>query len=128
MSKVTYEGAIKAAGAPYSPAVEANGFVFVSGQVPLDPETRAIVPGGIEEQAKQVLSNLVNVLAAAGCKPEDVVRTTVYLADISTWGTVNGIYAQVFPSAPPARTAFAVAALPFGAEIEIDAIAAKPVG
>ncbi|HEY3412298.1 MAG TPA: Rid family detoxifying hydrolase [Armatimonadota bacterium] len=125
MNKRIFEGPIKAAGAPYSPAVEANGFVFISGQVPLDPATKQIVPGGIEEQARQALSNLCGVLAAAGLSPVNVVKTTVYVTDISTYGTVNGIYAETFGTEPPARTAVAVAALPFGCQIEIEAIAVR---
>jgi 2-iminobutanoate/2-iminopropanoate deaminase len=125
MTKQTYEGPIKAAGAPYTPAVEANGFVFISGQVPLDPVTKEIVSGGIQEQARRALANLCDVLAAAGLSPEHVVKTTVYLASMADYAAVNAIYADTFVTQPPARTAIAVAALPFGALIEIDAIAAR---
>jgi 2-iminobutanoate/2-iminopropanoate deaminase len=125
VSKRIFEGPIKAAGAPYSPAVESNGIVFISGQVPLDPATKQIVPGGIEEQTRQALSNLRGVLAAAGLSPANVVKTTVFVTDMSTYATVNGIYAETFGVEPPARTAVAVAALPFGAQIEIEAIAAR---
>ena len=123
MNRKSYEGTIKAAGAPYTPAVEANGFVFISGQVPLDPATKQIVPGGIEEQARQALTNLKGVLAAAGLTPANVVKTTVFVTDMATYATVNGIYAETFGVEPPARTAVAVAALPFGCQIEIEAIA-----
>lgn len=126
MAKRIFEGPIKAQGAPYSPAVQANGFVFLSGQVPLDPETRQLVAGDIEEQARQTLENLKGVLDAAGCAPADVVKTTVYLTDMSHYAAVNAVYAEVFPTDPPARTAIAVAALPFGALIEIEAIAVAP--
>lgn len=123
--KRTYEGPVKAAGAPYSPAVEANGFVFISGQVPLDPETRTVVEGGIEAQARQALANLRGTLDAAGCGPHDVVKTTIFLTDMSHYAAVNGVYAEMFATEPPARTAVAVAALPFGVLIEIEAIAAR---
>lgn len=126
MSKRVFEGPIKAAGAPYSPAVAAGGFVFLSGQIPLDPETRQIVGGDIEEQARQTLENLRGALDAAGCAPADVVKTTVYLTDMSHYAAVNSVYAEMFTTEPPARTAIAVAALPFGALIEIDAIAITP--
>lgn len=125
MTKQTYDGPIKAAGAPYTPAVGANGFVFISGQVPLDPATKQIVPGGIEEQARRALANLCDVLEAAGLTPECVVKTTIYLANMADYAAVNAIYAETFASEPPARTAVAVAALPFGSLIEIDAIAAR---
>lgn len=124
--KRIYEGPIKAAGAPYSPAVAAHGFVFVSGQVPLDPATGHLVPGDITHQTRRALQNLRGVLDAAGCSPADVVKTTVYLTDMSHYAAVNALYAEVFASDPPARTAIAVAALPFGALVEIDAIAIQP--
>jgi 2-iminobutanoate/2-iminopropanoate deaminase len=124
--KRTFDGPVKAAGAPYSPAVVANGLAFISGQVPLDPETRKIVDGGIEAQTRRALDNLRGVLDAAGCAPADVVKTTIFLADMGHYAAVNAIYAEMFPTEPPARTAVAVAALPFGALIEIEAIAAVP--
>jgi len=126
VSKRVFEGPVKAAGAPYSPAVAAGGFVFVSGQVPLDPGSKQIVSEDIEDQARQALANLRGVLDAAGCSPADVVKTTIYLTDMSHYAAVNGVYATVFGAEPPARTAIAVAALPFGALIEIDAIAIAP--
>jgi 2-iminobutanoate/2-iminopropanoate deaminase len=94
--------------------------------VPLDPETRKIVDGGIEAQTRRALDNLRGVLDAAGCAPADVVKTTIFLADMSHYAAVNAIYAEMFPTEAPARTAVAVAALPFGALIEIEAIAAVP--
>ena len=123
--KHIYEGPVKAAGAPYSPVVEINGLVFVSGQVPLDPETREIAGRSIEEQTRQVLKNLRGALEAAGCATSDVVKTTVYLRSMEHYAAMNSVYAEMFVSDPPARTAVAVAALPFGALVEIDAIAAK---
>lgn len=123
--KKIYEGPIKASGAPYSPVVEWKGLVFISGQVPLDPESRTIVRGDIHEQTRQVLANLKGALEAAGCTPADVLKTTVFLTDMGHYGMVNGIYAEMFSSEPPARSAVSVAALPFDALIEIEAIAAK---
>lgn len=123
MSKKIFHGPVMAAGAPYSPAVSAGGFVFVSGQVPLDSVTRQIVSDNIEDQARQALINLRGTLEAAGCAPSDVVKTTIYLVDMSHYAAVNAVYAEMFDADPPARTAVAVAALPFGALIEVDAIA-----
>ena len=111
---------------PYSQAIEAGGFVFVSGQLPLDPATGAFVPGGVEEQAEQSLRNLKAVLAGAGCTLGDVVKTTVLLADIADFAAVNEVYAKHFTGAVlPARAAFAVRDLPKGAKVEIEAIAVK---
>ena len=107
---------------PYSQAIEAGGFVFVSGQLPLDPATGAFVPGGVEEQAEQSLKNLKAILAGAGCAMEDVVKTTVFLTDM---GAVNAVYAKHFTTDCPARSAVQVGALPKGALVEIEAIAVK---
>jgi 2-iminobutanoate/2-iminopropanoate deaminase len=123
--KKTYEGPIKAGGAPYSPVVEHNGLVFISGQVPLDPATKQIVPGGIEEQTRQALSNLKGALAAAGLTPADVLKTTVFLTDMGHYAAMNAIYAETFNDTPPARSAVAVAALPFGCLVEIEAVAGR---
>ncbi len=123
--KRIYEGPIKAGGAPYSPCVEWNGFVFVSGQVPLDPATGKLVEGGIEDQTRQVLKNLRGALDAAGCSPSDVLKTTVFLTDIGDYAAVNECYREVFQTDPPARSAVAVSALPLGAMVEIEAIAAQ---
>lgn len=111
---------------PYSQAIEAGGFVFVSGQIPLDSATGAFVPGGVEEQAEQCLENLTAVLAAAGCTAGDVVKTTVFLTDMGDFAAVNGVYAKYFTADCPARSAVQVGALPKGALVEIEAIAAKP--
>ena len=102
---------------PYSQAIEANGFVFVSGQIPLDPATGAFVPGGVEEQAEQSLRNLKAVLAGAGC--------TVFLTDMGAFAAVNAVYAKYFEGDCPARSAVQVGALPKGALVEIEAIAVK---
>lgn len=111
---------------PYSQAAAAAGLVFVSGQLPLDPETGAFAPGGVREQAAQSLKNLCAILAAAGCGTEDVVKTTVFLHDIADFAAVNEVYAAFFPERCPARSAVQVAALPKGALVEIEAIAALP--
>lgn len=112
---------------PYSQATTAAGLVFVSGQLPLDPATGAFAPGGVREQAAQSLKNLCAILAAAGCGPEDVVKTTVFLQNIADFAAVNEVYAAIFPENCPARSAVEVGALPKGALVEIEAIAAKPV-
>ena len=111
---------------PYSQAVKtAGGLLFVSGQIPLVPATGEIVAGGIEEQTVQVLENIKAIVEAAGYQLSDVVRTTVYLADIGDFNTVNGIYAKYFVENCPARVFIQVAKLPKAALIEIDATAAK---
>lgn len=110
---------------PYSQAVEAGGFVFLSGQVPIDPKTGDLVQGDIAAQTERVLDNLKAVLEAAGCSFSDVVKTTIYLADLGDFQAVNATYAKRFTAAPPARATVQVSALPKGARVEIDAIAKK---
>lgn len=110
---------------PYSQAIEANGLIFVSGQIPLDPATGAFVPGGVEVQAEQLLKNLKAVLEAAGCSLADVVKTTVFLTNMGDFAAVNEVYARFFTAECPARSAVQVGALPKGALVEIEAIAAK---
>lgn len=110
---------------PYSQAIEANGFVFASGQIPLDPATGVFAIGGVEEQAEQALKNLKAVLAAAGCELSDVVKTTVFLTDMGDFAKVNAVYAKFFEAECPARSAVQVGALPKGALVEVEAIAAK---
>jgi 2-iminobutanoate/2-iminopropanoate deaminase len=109
----------------YSPAIEVNNTLYVSGQIAVDQATGKIIEGGIELQAKQVLKNLKNVIEKAGYTMENVVKCTVLLSDIATYSTVNQIYMEFFPKDPPVRMAFAVKDLPMGALIEIDAIAVK---
>lgn len=116
------DGAPAAIG-PYSQAIEAGGFVFLSGQIPLDPATGALVQGGAREQAERVMDNLAAVLAAAGLGFEHVVRCTIYLADLADFAVVNDVYGARFASEPPARATVQVAALPKGARVEIDAVA-----
>jgi 2-iminobutanoate/2-iminopropanoate deaminase len=109
---------------PYSQAIVANGFVFASGQVPIDPASGKLVPGEIETQTERVLENLARVLEAAGSSLDQVVRASVYLVDLATFPRMNAVYARYFGADPkPARTTVQVAALPLGAQVEIDAIA-----
>jgi len=110
---------------PYSQAIDAGDFVFLSGQVPIDPKTGELVQGDITVQTERVLDNLAAVLEAAGCSFGDVVKTTIYLIDLGDFQTVNATYAKRFTSAPPARATIQVSALPKGARVEIDAIAKK---
>jgi 2-iminobutanoate/2-iminopropanoate deaminase len=115
------DGAPAAVG-PYSHAVEANGLLFCSGQIPLDAESGEIVGTTPAEQARRCLENLQIVCRAAGAELGDAVRCTVYMTDLSAFAEVNEVYAEFFPSEPPARAAVGVAALPRGAQVEIDAI------
>jgi 2-iminobutanoate/2-iminopropanoate deaminase len=108
---------------PYSQAVRVGDFVFTAGQIPLDPATGQMVEGGIEAQARQALTNVSAVLEAAGTSLANVVKTTVFLADMGEFKAMNGVYAEFFPDAPPARSAVQAAALPLGARIEIETIA-----
>lgn len=111
---------------PYSQAVRAQGLLFLSGQIPLDPKTGALVSGEIALQTERVLDNLGAVLAAAGASFADVVRTTIYLVDLAHFAIVNEIYGRRFEAPYPARATVQVAALPRGAQVEIDAIALIP--
>jgi 2-iminobutanoate/2-iminopropanoate deaminase len=108
---------------PYSQAVEAGGMIFLSGQIPLDPKTGELVTGDIQKETEQVLANLSAVLAAAECTFSNVVRTTIYLTSMSDFQVVNTAYEKAFGAHRPARATVAVAALPKGARVEIDAIA-----
>ena len=108
---------------PYSQAVRAGALVFLSGQIPLDPATGQLVSGDITAQTVRVMKNLEAVLAAAGCATSDVVRTTIYLTDLGHFAAVNEAYGKFFEAPFPARATVQVAALPRGAQVEIDAIA-----
>ena len=112
---------------PYSQAIQASGneTIYVSGQLPIDPATGNFAEGGIQAEARQSLTNIKNILAEAGLTMQNVVKVTVLLADISNFAAVNEIYSEFFTAPYPARSAFAVAALPKGANIEIEAIAVK---
>ena len=119
---VQTEMAPKAIG-PYSQAIQAGNFLFLSGQIPLDPKTGELVKGDIRQQTKQVLNNLEGVLGSEKLEMKDVVKVTIFLRDIGNFNQVNDVYATYFPSSPPARSTVQVAKLPRDAEIEIEAIA-----
>jgi len=108
---------------PYSQAVRADGLVFTAGQIGLDPSTMEMVVGGVEAQTRQVMTNLKNVLEAAGSSLGRVVKTTVFLTDMANFAAMNAIYAEFFSGEPPARSTVAVAGLPKGALVEIEAVA-----
>ena len=108
---------------PYSQAVRSGGFLFCSGQIPIDPATGKMVEGGIEAQTERVLRNLEAVLSAGGSTLESVVKTTVYLTDLADFPAMNAVYGKFFGQDPPARATVQVAKLPAGASVEIDAVA-----
>ena len=110
---------------PYSVAIETDGFLFCSGQTGIDPATGELVSPDLEAQTRQVLTNLKSVLEAAGSSLEQVVKTTVFLREMADFPKMNAIYAEFFPSNPPARSTIAVAGLPKGGVVEIEAIAVK---
>ena len=120
--RVQTENAPAAIG-PYSQAIKANGFVFVSGQIPIDPRTGQFVEGGIQEQTEQVLKNLCAILEASGSSLNQVVKTTVFLADMQDFASMNEVYSGFFGETPPARATVAAAGLPRNARVEIEAIA-----
>ncbi len=110
---------------PYSQAIEANGFIFASGQIPIDPKTGNLVEKNIRKQTIQAITNAGNILKAAGADLSKVVKTTVYLADMNDFTAMNEIYAQYFSEPYPARSAVAVKDLPKGALVEVEVLAAK---
>ncbi len=118
--------AAPAALGPYSQAILAGGFLFASGQVPIDPATGELAGADVETQAKQVFNNLQQVLAAAGCGFADVVKTTVFLTDLANFAAVNEIYADYFVQPYPARSCVQIAALPKGSLLEVELIAKIP--
>lgn len=117
--------AAPAAIGPYSQGIEAGNTVYVSGQLPINPATGEFAEGGIKEHARQSLTNIKNILAEAGLTMQNVVKVTVLMADMNDFAAVNEVYAEFFEAPYPARSAFAVAALPKGGDIEIEAIAVK---
>lgn len=121
---IATEQAPKAIG-PYSQAVEANGTVYVSGQLPVDPATGEFAGATIEEQSRQSLTNIRSILAEAGLGMENIVKTTVFLQDIADFAKMNAVYAEFFEKDYPARAAFQVAALPKAALVEIEAVAVR---
>jgi len=121
---ISTEHAPKAVG-PYSQAVEANGFLFISGQIPINPQTSSIVEGGIKEQTEQVLKNIGAILKQAGLDYSNVVKSTCLLSDMDNFAAMNEVYAKYFTNEMPARAAYGVVKLPLGVLIEIECIAAK---
>ena len=111
---------------PYSQAVKTGNLVFLSGQIPIDPATGELVPGGLAEQAQQVFANIKAVLQTAGTSLSNVVKSSVFLADLNDFAQLNIIYAEHFGEHKPARSTFQVAALPKGAKVEIEIIAECP--
>jgi 2-iminobutanoate/2-iminopropanoate deaminase len=111
---------------PYSQAVRSGELLLLSGQIPLDPATGALIESSIEDETRRVMDNLGAVLAEAGCSFEDVLKTTIYLTDLGNFAAVNGVYGGYLGDKPPARATVQVAALPKGARVEIDAIARVP--
>ena len=114
-----------AAVGPYSVATEANGFVYVSGQVGIDPKVGRVVPGGIAVEARQIMANIGGILADLDLSFDDVVKTTIFLVDFQDFATVNEIYGEYFDGSDPARSTLQVAALPLGVNIEIEVVAAR---
>ena len=125
MKKVISTTKAPSAIGPYSQAVEMNGFVYTSGQIPIDPATGTIVEGGIKEQTRQSLLNVRAVLEEAGLTMAHVVKTTVFMADMNDFADMNGVYAEFFAEPFPARSAVAVKSLPKGALVEIEVVATK---
>ena len=125
MKKQINTAAAPAAIGPYSQAIEANGIVFVSGQLPIDPATGAFADGGIKELTRQSLTNMKAILAEAGLTMANVVKTTVFLADMADFAEMNEVYASFFEGVCPARSAVAVKTLPKEARVEIECIAVR---
>ncbi len=125
MKKVISTAKAPAAIGPYSQAIEANGMLFLSGQLPIDPATGEFVPGGIKEQTSQAFVNIKAVLAEAGLNVNNIVKTTVFLADMSLFAEMNEVYGTQFDGTFPARSAFAVKSLPKNSLVEIEVIAVR---
>ena len=125
MKKIISTSKAPSAIGPYSQAVEANGMLFISGQIPIVPDTGKIIEGSIKEQTQQVFRNIEAILNEAGYSFKDVVKSTCLLSDIADFKAMNEVYSGYFPDNKPARAAFAVKSLPMGALIEIESIAIK---
>ncbi len=125
MKKIIQTDKAPAAIGPYSQAVEVNGTLYISGQVPIDPATGKVVIGNIKIQTEQVMKNIEAILQAAGYSFKDVVKSTCLLSDMANFSGMNEVYAQYYPENPPARAAFAVKELPLGVLVEIETIAVK---
>jgi len=110
---------------PYSQAVQVGDFVYTAGQIPLVPETGKLIEGGIEEQTRQVMQNLAHILEAAGSSLAHIVKTTIFVTNLADFAAINKVYGSFFASDPPARSTVQVAALPLGANIEIEAVAIR---
>lgn len=124
MKQISTQNAPAAIG-PYSQAMEVNGFVYASGQLPIDPATGAFPEGGVKEQTRQSILNVKAILEEAGLALSNVVKTTVYLADMGDFAAMNEVYSQFFAQPFPARSAIAVKALPKGALVEVEVVAAR---
>ncbi len=125
MKKIIATKEAPAAIGPYSQAVETNGMLFISGQIPINPETGTIVEGGITEQTEQVMKNIGAILEKAGYEFADVVKSTCLLSDMANFKSMNEVYGKYYPVNAPARAAFAVKELPLGVLVEIETIASK---
>ncbi|OFY51720.1 MAG: hypothetical protein A2W85_08710 [Bacteroidetes bacterium GWF2_41_31] len=127
MKRVIFTNNAPAPIGPYSQAIENNGMLFISGQVPIDPATGKIVEGSIAEQTRQVMENIRAIVNAAnfGNDLSKILKCTIYLSDMSLFGAMNEVYGTYFPTQPPARAAFAVKGLPLGALVEIEAVAMR---
>lgn len=121
---ISTDQAPKAIG-PYSQAIECNGLLFISGQIPIDPSTGAIVDGDIKIQTRRVLQNITAILEAAGYQLDDVIKCTVLMADMNDFAAMNEIYGEFFTNNKPARAAFGVVQLPMKSKVEIECIASK---
>ena len=121
---ISTDKAPKAIG-PYSQAIEANGMLFISGQIPIDPAIGKVIEGGINEQTEQVMKNIGEILHAAGYDFKDVVKSTCLLSDMDNFAAMNAIYGKYYPEKPPARAAYSVVKLPLGVLVEIETIAVK---
>lgn len=125
MKRIVHTSKAPKAVGPYSQAVEANGTLYISGQIPIDPATGIFVEGGIKEQTEQVLKNIGAILEEAGYTYAHVVKSTCLLADMALFAEMNEVYSRFYPAETPARAAFAVKGLPLGALVEIETIACK---
>ena len=127
MKRIIHTEDAPAAVGPYSQAIEINGTLYVSGQIPIDPATGKIVEGGILEQTQQVMKNIGKILDAASYSYEDVVKSTCLLSDMANFKAMNEVYAEFYPENQPARAAFAVKELPLGVLVEIESIAVRDI-
>ncbi|MCK9269561.1 MAG: RidA family protein [Bacteroidales bacterium] len=125
MKKVIHTSQAPNAVGPYSQAIEHNGHLFISGQIPIDPATGKIVEGGVKEQTEQVMKNIGAILKEAGYSFDHVVKSTCLLSDMDNFGAMNEVYARYYTSNPPARAAYGVVKLPLGVMVEIETIAMK---